>query len=146
MKLLYPSGLLAVLIGLCVLAPYASGGALLAQASSPTIIVTVPESFPGIEARALLVREPGRVLVVLDKADSTVETLAAALGVLRNVQERRGEPTSGEIVPIVGYALKGELSRGVRGRLGSLLARLADRPLSPVGDLGPARWVEYHGL
>jgi len=113
-----------------------------AHAGARTVIA-LPERFPDIEARALLVREPGRDVVVLKPSDATPETLAMSLALLDRMRVQEPEPEKGQLIPITGYVVTVPLGRTQLQRIRKTLADLRSAPEVPVGDLGRGRWVPY---
>ena len=133
-----------VLAGLVTLAGVASPAPLASQdpPSTPTFLA-LPESFPEIDARVVLLREPSRDIVVLNPAEANVESLGIALMLLRRLRRETPTPVRGQMIPVTGFAFGRELSAAQRQRLERALSRLRGRPLSNVGDLGPGRWVRF---
>lgn len=109
------------------------------------VFVAVPETFPDLDARALIVREGGRDIVVLDPAEVTTEALAMSLFVLGSVRKRYPEPTEGELIPITGFAMTRAPSGEHLRRIVGTLKRLERAPTTAVGNLGPGRWVRLVG-
>ena len=99
----------AVLLGFLTvgLVVTASGAAAQASPSAP-VFLAMPQEFPDLDARAVLMLEPGRDIVVLDREDAGPETLDVALGVLERM--RRDHPRQadrGQLVPITGFVYRG---------------------------------------
>jgi hypothetical protein len=115
------------------------------DANASPVFVAVPDVFPDLEARALIVREPGRDIVVLDPEEATTEALAMALFLLGNLRERNPDPSGGELIPITGFAMTRPPSGGHLRRIAGTLKRLEVAPTAPVGNLGPGRWVRLLG-
>ena len=115
------------------------------NAHAAPVFVAVPETFPDLDARALIVREGGRDIVVLDPAQVTVEALAMSLFVLGSVRERYPEPTEGELIPVTGFAMTRAPSGEHLRRIVGTLKRLESAPTASVGNLGPGRWVTLVG-
>jgi hypothetical protein len=111
------------------------------QDSETPLFVTIPESFPNVEAKFLLLREPGREIVVLNPASASVDELGTGLSLLARLRRERGRPTRGQMIPVVGYAGSLNLSEERRTRLEAALVELRARPLSNVGNLGRGRWM-----
>ena len=112
-------------------------------ARSP-VFIALPETFPDLDARAVLMLEPGRDIVILDREDAGPETLAAALGVLERMH--RDHPRAqdrGQLVPITGFVSRRALDPERREELEAALAALAERPLANVGNLGLGRWMRF---
>ena len=113
------------------------------QESNP-IFLALPESFPEIDARAVLMLEPGRDIVVLSHADADPETLATALGVLRRMRrDHPRAPDRGQLVPITGFVVREPVGAEVRATLQQALDELRERPVANVGNLGPGRWMQF---
>jgi hypothetical protein len=123
----------------------APGVSLLAgQASTAApIFLAIPETFPDVDARVVIVREPGRDIVLLDPGDATAETLSVALNVLGRVDRPRPVQGRAQMIPVTGFVLRGELPSEKRERLESALARLREKPVAQIGNLGPGRWMPY---
>lgn len=120
------------------------GAAAAAQQARATF-VALPEAFPPIDARAIVVRDGVRDVVLLRAEDATPETLAMSLIVVRRARERAPSPENGEMIPITGFAFTAELPEGERVRLAAVLERLGARPVTDVGTFGPGRWIAYRG-
>jgi hypothetical protein len=104
----------------------------------------MPEDFPDLDARAVLMLEPGRDIVILDASDAGPETLDVALGVLERMQRDHPRPADrGQLVPITGFVYRGTLDADERAALEEALAELKERPLVNVGNLGPGRWMRF---
>jgi hypothetical protein len=130
---------LIVLLGVCAPAP------LEGQDSATTpIFLALPETFPDVEARVVLIREPGRDIVVLKSDDAEPETLQVALLLLRRMtREHPVSPDRGQLIPITGFVPRSELDPEERSRLEEALSDLGSRPLADVGNLGLGRWMPY---
>jgi len=132
------------LAGLVTFVGVTSPAPLAGQDTRPTpIFLALPESFPPVDARVVLLREPGRDIVVLKTAEANPETLAIALRLLRRLRRETPTPTRGQMVPVTGFAFTSEISVAEHEWLESTLSRLRERPLSNVGNLGPGRWTRY---
>jgi hypothetical protein len=110
-------------------------------AQDAPLFVAIPETFPNVDARALIVREPGREIVVLNPTSAGVEELGTALSLLTRIRRERGQPTKGQLIPIVGFAGELRLGTARRARLEAALAELRRRPFANVGNLGRGRWM-----
>jgi hypothetical protein len=106
-------------------------------------VIALPQRFPDIEARALIVREPGRDVVVLKPSDASPETLAMSLALLDRMRVQDPEPEEGQLIPITGYVVTVPLGRAQLQRIRQTLSDLRGAPEVPVGSLGPGRWVPY---
>jgi len=104
-------------------------------------VIALPDQFPDIDARALLVREPGVDVVLLRPGEVTTDALAMALLTLRELGPRRARAGNGEMIPIVGYAVT-DPPRGERlAALERTLDRLAAAETTTLGSFGRARWI-----
>ena len=131
-------GLLA-LVGVTAPSPLAGQ-----QPDSAPIFLALPETFPDVEARAVLMREPGRDIVILGAGDAEAETLQVALQLLSRLRREHPSPLDrGQLVPITGFAPLGAMGPDERRSLESVLAELRQRPLANVGNLGWGRWMPY---
>jgi hypothetical protein len=114
------------------------------EAGRVPLFLTIPESFPEVDARTVLLREPGRDIVLLRKSDATVETLTVALHLLIRLNEtvprREGQ---GQMVPITGYVQSRPLRSAEHALLEEALTRLKARPVASIGNLGPGRSMPF---
>jgi len=136
---------MAALAALLVVAAASTPRALEGQASDRVpLFLAIPESFPDVDGRVVLLREPGRDIVLLRADDATPETLSVALRLLRrlNASTPRRE-RQGQMVPVTGYALRSTLEPAERERLDTALSRLKERPLAQVGSLGSGRSMPF---
>lgn len=113
-----------------------------APEGTPTLLV-IPETFPDIAARVVLLREPGRNVIVMKKSDASAETLRAALSVLRRHRNEAARPGRGQMIPVTGFVQTRPLEGAQRDRLDAALARLMDRPVAPIGNLGMGRSMPF---
>jgi hypothetical protein len=134
-----------VLTGLVALLSITSPSHLTGQEpGTRPIFLALPQAFPDIDARVVLMREPGRDIVVLDASDASPETLDVALLLLRRVGRERSAPTErGQMIPITGFVPRAELTHQRREHLSTALAELRERPLANVGNLGRGHWMRY---
>lgn len=109
------------------------------------VYVAVPETFPDIEARSILIRDGRRDIVVLRESDATPATLAMSLALLERVRIQHPSPENGQMIPLTGYAMTSPPYGVQLGRIDQVLARLERAPIRRVGSLGPGRWVVYGG-
>jgi hypothetical protein len=115
-----------------------------AQAPEGTsLFLAIPETFPQVDARAALIREPGREIIVLRESDATAETLGTALQLLRRLRADPLRPGQGQMVAVTGYVVTNPLGGAERERLDAALARLRVQPLAQVGNLGPGRSIPF---
>lgn len=111
-----------------------------ANARTP-VFVAIPDAFPDIDARSILLRHPGRDIILLPPGAATPEALSATLGLLRRMREEDPRPARAQMIPVTGFSFRHDIAPERRSRLERLLARLHDRPVANVGDLGPGRWI-----
>lgn len=107
------------------------------------LFVAIPETFPDVDARAVVIREPGREVVLLRADEADPQALASALRVLAKARENALPAGRGQLIPITGFAFPAGIADEERSRLDALLAQLRQRPISNVGNLGPGRWLPY---
>jgi hypothetical protein len=138
----------ALVLGLFALLVQLSPGTptpVAAQAGgTANVFLALLEVYPDVDGRVLLLREPGREIVVLAPA-ATAADLSVALSMLRRFRQDREtpQPGRGHMIPIVGYAPEPTLTDEERSRLEANLAALRDRPLANVGNLGRGRWMRF---
>jgi len=113
------------------------------QGSTP-LVLAIPESFPDVEGRVVLLRESGRDVVLLRASDATPETLSVALTLRRRLNastpRREGQ---GQMVPVTGYVRRLPLAAEERERLSQALAQLEAQQPTPLGRLGPGRAMAF---
>jgi hypothetical protein len=111
---------------------------------SVPLFLAIPETFPDVDARTVLLREPGRDIVLLEASDATVETLAVALHLLIRLNEtvprREGQ---GQMVPITGYSQTRPLNSAEHAVLEEALTQLKARPVASIGNLGAGRSMPF---
>jgi hypothetical protein len=118
--------------------------ALAAQAPADAqVFLAMPATFPDLDARAVVLREPGKEIVLLHPDEANPEALAMALQVLATARRSALSPGRGQMIPITGFVFPDGIAEEEQRRLGGLLAQLQRRPLSSVGNLGPGRWMRY---
>jgi hypothetical protein len=134
---------LCALLAAALLAGSPMEGAGQDHGDVPTFLV-MPESFPDVDGRAVLLREPGRDIVLLREADATPETLSVALALLRrlNGSTPRAEG-QGQMVPLTGYVLREALPEARRAELDAALRRLREQVWRPIGNLGVGRSIPF---
>lgn len=115
------------------------------QVRSARTYVAIPDAFPEIDARAMLIREPGFDLVVLRDGEATPDALAMALLALRDARERRPVPKTGEMMPIAGFVVEESPTGRTRRVLERTLARLERADPTDLGSLGQGRRVRIPG-
>jgi hypothetical protein len=91
----------------------------------------------------MLVREPGRDIVLLRASELTPEALAMSLLVLDRVRESALEPGQGQLIPITGFVMTDPPADDYRTRLLGALDRLARAPTSRIGTIGSGRWIRF---
>jgi len=126
---------------LAVLAPRDASAQL-----SVGAFVAIAEDFPDVDARALVVREGGREVIVLRADEATPEALAMSIVVLERARERAPTPENGEMIPITGFVFPSGLGAERRARLEAVLARLAARPSARIEPFGPGRWLPLEAV
>ena len=137
----YQARLLGPVIGISILfslVPLADAGA---QSPTSGVFLAVPQAFPDIDARAIVVRERGKEVVLLRHDDATPEVLDAALAVLRRVRDDRLPSGQGQMIPITGFVRGSSLPPERRTPLEDALDALARRPVTSVGRYGLGQWV-----
>jgi hypothetical protein len=136
----------ALALGASAIATLAAHGPLAAQTDDarPTYIA-MPNAFPELDARALILREPTRDVIVLRPDGADQDALRAALDLLARVRSRAPAPPAGRahLIPLTGFAFTEEPAPDDRAWLRSTLTTLASRPEVKVGNLGPGRWIRY---
>lgn len=133
------------LLALLTCAGLAAPASVAAQDRGPVpLFLAIPETFPDVDARTVLLREPGRDIVLLKDSDATVETLTVALHLLIRLNERvpRREG-QGQMVPITGYAQTQPLNSAEHALLEEALTQLKARPVASIGNLGPGRSMPF---
>jgi len=108
------------------------------------IFLAIPETFPEVEGRVVLLREPGRDIVLLRAEDATPETLSVALTLLGRLEgstpRREGQV---QMVPVTGYVHRVPLDPDRWKMLSEALARLEQRPLADLGGVGRGRAIQF---
>jgi hypothetical protein len=113
-----------------------------AQAGPPErTVIAVPDAFPAIEARALIVRTPKEDVIVLRKESATPDALLMALGLLRRLRVEDSRPGSHQVIPITGFVVTREAAAERRQDAQAVLRRLRAAPSARLGDLGQGRWT-----
>lgn len=107
------------------------------------VFVAIPQIFPDVDARLILVREPGRDIVVLDPKDASAEALSAGLRLLARLDRPRPGPGRGQMIPVTGFVRDGELPADERAALDATLAELRSKPIAQIGSLGAGRWMPF---
>lgn len=134
---------LLVLTVLTVLTTLATPAGAAGQGTVP-LFLAIPETFPDVDGRVVLLRESGRDLVLLRRDDATPETLSVALGLLDRLDvrtpRRQGQ---GQMVPITGYKLSTPIDPERIAELTVVLTELEDRPVARLGNLGLGRSMRF---
>ncbi|MDX1495098.1 MAG: hypothetical protein R3253_13600 [Longimicrobiales bacterium] len=107
--------------------------------------VAIADAFPPIDAKAMVIREPGIDLVVLREGDVTVDALTMALHVLRDARARVPTPTTGYLIPITGFVVERAVEGPARRALEETLRRLEGAASVNLGSLGSGRRVRLPG-
>jgi hypothetical protein len=105
--------------------------------------VAIPDVFPDIEARALIIREPGMEVLLLRADEATPEVLSMSLVALRRARRDNPRLERGEMIPVVNFVITRDMTAEYRAAMGAVLTRLERRPRTNVGNLGRGRWVRY---
>ena len=101
------------LVGLFTFGSFAYASPLASQDTGSTF-VALPESFPDVDARLVVLREPGRDIVILNPKEANVETLGVGLMLLRRLRRETPMPSVGQMVPVTGFAMRRELTNRQR--------------------------------
>lgn len=131
------------IVVLLVLTALTMPAGLAGQENVP-LFLAIPETFPDVDGRVVLLRESGRDVVLLRQGDATPETLSIALGLLKrlNVRTPRRE-RQGQMVPITGYKLTTPINPERIAELAVVLTELEDRPVAGLGNLGFGRSMRF---
>jgi hypothetical protein len=115
----------------------------LAAQGEPPLFLAMPDAYPDVNGRVMLLREPGREIVVLSDA-ATPEDLGVAVRLLARFRRERGQPQQGrgDMIPIVGIVTP-RLDEARRTRLEEVFVELRSRPVTNVGNLGRGRWMRW---
>jgi len=135
--------LAATLVGMALATAAPTPGMAQGQGRVP-LVLAIPESFPDVEGRVVLLREPGRDVVLLRATDATPETLSVALTLRRRLDAttpRREQ--QGQMVPVTGYARRIPLVAEEQERLSAVLAELEARETVSLGRLGRGRAMTF---
>jgi len=133
------------LLGLVAIVALAAPQGALAQVQSERpVFLAMPETFPDLDARVVLMREPGRDIVILRESDMDPNALRVALMLMKRL-DRENPPTADrtQIVPVTGFAGGAELAPDRRAFLEGALADLRSQPVANVGNLGWGRWMRF---
>lgn len=132
------------LVSLVALGPLSPAPISAQDGEQTPVFIAIPQTFPDVDARVVLMREPGRDVVVLDAEDATPESLHIALQILERMKRDHPRPADrGQLVPITGFVYQSPLDPERRSALESVLADLRGRPLANIGNLGLGRWMPY---
>lgn len=112
--------------------------------SERPVFLAMPQTFPELDARVVLMREPGRDIVILRENDADPNALRVALMLMKRL-DRENPPGSDhtQIVPVTGFAGGADLEPERRAVLEAALADLRRQPLANVGNLGWGRWMRF---
>lgn len=135
----------AMLMTLLAVAAFAGPSTLASQEPDRVpLFLAIPESFPDVDGRVVLLREPGRDIVLLRNSDATVETLTVGLHLLIRLNERvPRRPGQGQMVPITGYVQTQPLNGADYALLDDALTQLKARPVASIGNLGRGRSMPF---
>lgn len=145
-----PAPLRSLIFGILVALTVLGAGHLLqptylsAQTRAGTF-VAIPDEFPSINAKAMVVREPGIDLVLLKDGEVTLDALSMALHVLRDARERVPAPAIGYLIPITGFVVEKAVEGPARRALEQTLERLTDAETVDLGSLGTGRRIRLPG-
>jgi hypothetical protein len=112
---------------------------------SRPVVVAVPEIFPAVEARSMIVRTPKQDVIVFRGEDMTVEAYVMAMALLEMLRDEDPRPEAGQLIPITGFAVRRPPSERRRKEAESALRSLRGAPLTQIGDLGAGRWIPLPG-
>ena len=115
--------------------------ALSAQVRGPTpTFLAIPETYPDVDGPVVVLREPGRNIILLRESEATPEALSIALRLLTRLTERTPlRPGLAHMAPVTGFHLTSPLAPARHAELAELLARLRERPVARIGNLGLGR-------
>ncbi|MFP5355739.1 MAG: hypothetical protein ACLGIK_11425 [Gemmatimonadota bacterium] len=118
----------------------------LAAQSAPgaRTIVTLSDSMPIPNAQAVvLFHAPpsGDNVILLPRRTVSPNALGAALKVLRKLEREHGNSPNSAMVPIEGVLPPARQSAGERASLRSIIAQVAQQPMTRVGGLGMGQWM-----
>ncbi len=123
-------------------AAFGSYASARAQDAAPVRIAVVQE-LNGIPGKALILRAPGEVdVVVLKATDANAEALGAALDQLLRLRVSAPAPQKTRLMALQGYAAYPWKNKGAERVLTSMLHKLSREPLVNIGNLGQGRWIE----
>jgi hypothetical protein len=131
------------LIAIAVLMTFAPAEATAQSGVRGGVFVAIPEVFPDVDARAVIIRENGKDVILLRSQETTPEALSMSLVALRRVRRDHPEPQNGQMIPIVGFVTTTPMSEEHLKDMEATLARLRARPISRVGNLGAGQWIRY---
>jgi hypothetical protein len=132
---------LALLLALAAVAPAGVTGQVRGEVP---LFLAIPETFPEVDGRVVLLREPGRDVVLLRDSDATSETLSVALGLLNRLNARTPRRERlGQMVPITGYKLTTPINGARLAELDVVLTGLKARPVASLGNLGFGRSMRF---
>lgn len=128
-----------------VLAAIALPLQLAAQAASGArTIVTLSDSMPVANAQAVvLFHSPpsGDNVILLPRRTVSPNALGAALRVLRKLEKEHGDSPHSAMIPIEGVLPPRDQTPGERASLRSIIAEVAQQPMTRVGRLGMGQWM-----
>ena len=116
-----------------------------APARAPTFLA-IPETYPDVDGPVVVLREPGRNIILLRESSATPEALSVGLTLLGRLTERVPlRPGSAHMAPVTGFHLRAPLAPARYAELEALLARLRERPVASIGNLGFGRSMPLAG-
>jgi hypothetical protein len=115
--------------------------------AAPKTVVAMPDVFPDVASRSLLVRTPGLDVVLLRDDDEAADALLMATELLAKLRaEHPAVPVgTGQMVPITGFVITREPGPGQRQRADAAIRRVRGAPRAELGSVGQARWIDYPG-
>ena len=109
------------------------------SANAPTFLA-IPESYPNVDGPVVVLREPGRNIILLRESEASPEALHIGLTLLGRLEERTPlRPGLAHMSPVTGFHLRTPLAAWRYAELEELLERLRARPLTSIGNLGFGR-------
>lgn len=132
---------LAVVLLLVAVSALTSPAPLEAQgrANVPTFLA-IPESYPNVDGPLVVLREPGRNIILLRESEASPEALSIGLTLLGRLEERTPlRPGLAHMSPVTGFHLRTPLAAWRYAELEELLERLRERPVASIGNLGLGR-------
>jgi hypothetical protein len=108
--------------------------------AATTTFLAIPETYPDVDGPVVVLREPGRNIILLRESEATPEALSVALVLLDRLADHTPlRPGLAHMAPVTGYHLRTPLAPARHTELAALIARLRERPVAPIGNLGVGR-------